>query len=279
MTTHSPWPPFPGPSLHFVFLLCLYHLLRVLAHDDQIVIENTDPRISYLPSVCNNTGTLASPTCTAPWQVVAFTGAKSGTVTSTFGPTSVGGNLIPQLFLVIRGTSFVLTTSSVSNATVNVTVLASPSNVFVSTTFDSSAGSISTVGLPSDQDVTLALTYIPSPNGEPTRLDIDSIVVYGVDQRQTSLTPTPLPSSSSLPSFIVPAPSTTTSTVQPHSSLAQSKGTIVSESLAGFFGLILILMSIYMLHRWRRRRRSRSSEGVEMPVIDKGQETMTRNQP
>ena len=107
----------------------------------------------------------------------------SGTVTSTFGPTSVGGNLIPQLFLVIRGTSFVLTTSSVSNATVNVTVLASPSNVFVSTTFDSSAGSISTVGLPSDQDVTLALTYIPSPNGEPTRLDIDSIVVYGVDQR------------------------------------------------------------------------------------------------
>ena len=55
--------------------------------------------------------------------------------------------------------------------------------MFVSTTFDSSAGSISTVGLPSDQDVTLALTYIQSPNGEPTRLDIDSIVVYGVDPR------------------------------------------------------------------------------------------------
>ncbi|KAF8475297.1 hypothetical protein DFH94DRAFT_119168 [Russula ochroleuca] len=227
MTTHTPWPPFPGPSLRFAFLLCLNHLLCVLAHHDQIVIENTDPSISYLPSVCNSTGTLASSTCTAPWQVVSFTAATSGTVTSTFGPTSVGGNLIPQLFLVLRGTSFVLTTSSVSNATANVTVLASPSNVFVSTTFDSSAGSISTVGLPSDQDVTLALTYIQSPNGEPTRLDIDSIVVFGVDPRQTSLTPTPLPSSSSLPSFIVPAPSTTTSTVRPHSSLAQSKGTIM----------------------------------------------------
>ena len=61
--------------------------------------------------------------------------------------------------------------------------MASPSNVFVSTTFDSSAGSISTVGLPSDQDVTLALTYVQSTDGEPTRLDIDSVVVFGVDQR------------------------------------------------------------------------------------------------
>ena len=117
-------------------------------------------------------------------QVVAFTSATSGTVTSTLGPTSAGGNLIPQLFLVLRGTSFVLTTSSVSNATANVTILASPSNVFVSTTFNSSAGSISTVGLPSDQDVTLALTYIQSPDGKATRLDIDSVIVFGgVGQR------------------------------------------------------------------------------------------------
>jgi hypothetical protein len=69
MTTHTPWPPFPGPSLRFAFLLCLNHLLCVLAHHDQIVIENTDPSISYLPSVCNSTGTLASSTCTAPWYV------------------------------------------------------------------------------------------------------------------------------------------------------------------------------------------------------------------
>src|SRR6266478_3909174 len=161
MTTHSPWSPFLGPSLHFVFLLYFYNTLRVLAYplDVQIVttIENTDPRISYLPSVCNSTGSTASSTC---------------------------GDLIPQLFLVLRGTSFVLTTSPVSNATANVTILASPSNVFVSTTFNSSAGSISTVGLPSDQDVTLALTFIVSPNGVATRLDIDSVVVFGAsDQR------------------------------------------------------------------------------------------------
>ncbi len=114
--------------------------------------------------------------------MVAFPGATSGTVTSTLGPTTAGGNIIPQLFLVLRGISFVLTTSSASNATVNVTILASPSNVFVSTTFNSTAGSISTVGLPSDQDVTLALTYIQSPDGEATRLDVDSVVVFGADQ-------------------------------------------------------------------------------------------------
>lgn len=114
--------------------------------------------------------------------MVAFTSASSGTVTSTLGPTSAGGNLIPQLFLVLRGTSFVLTTSSVSNATANVTILASPSDVFVSTTFNSSAGSISSVGLPYDQDVTLAVTYIQSPDGTATRLDIDSVLVFS-DQR------------------------------------------------------------------------------------------------
>ena len=208
MTTHPPWSPFPGPSLRFLFLLHFYHPLRVLAYQITTTIENTDPRISYLPSVCNSTGAVESSTCNDPWyvglctkyrfilvycfiwftcssrQVVAFQGATSGTVTSTLGPTSAGGNLIPQLFLVLRGASFVLTTSSLSNATANVTILASPSNVFVSTTFNSSAGSISSVGLPPDQDVTLALTYIQPPDGEATRLDIDSVVVLGeVGQR------------------------------------------------------------------------------------------------
>lgn len=114
---------------------------------------------------------------------MALAEASSGTVTSTCGPTSSGGNLIPQLFLVLRGTSFVLKTSSVSNATANITVLASPSNVFVSTAFNSSAGSISAVNLPPDQDVTLAVTYISSQNGVPTRLDIDSVTVSSEDER------------------------------------------------------------------------------------------------
>ncbi|KAI0295375.1 hypothetical protein B0F90DRAFT_1751200 [Multifurca ochricompacta] len=269
MTTHLRWPPFPSPSLHFIFLL-LTRQPRVHA---QIVttIEDTDPRISYLPSVCNNTGVVPSSSCTAPWQVVVLPGASSGTVTSTHGPTSSGGGLIPQLFLVFRGAFFILSTSPASNATANVTVLASPSNVFVSTAFDSSAGSISTVNLPPDQDVTLAVTFIPSPDGEPTRLDIDSVTVFSQDESHTSLTSTPLPSSSSLPSFIIPAPPTSTSTPRPHSSLAQPKGTIIGESLAGFFGLILILISIYTLRRWGLRRILRSrEEEVEMQTRDKG---------
>lgn len=264
MTTHPPWSLFPGRSLHCLFFL-LSHGHRAYA-EIVTTIENTDPRISYLPSVCNNTGVSPPSSCTAPWQVVVLAGASSGTVTSTFGPTSTGGNLIPQLFLVFRGTSFVLSTSSVSNATANVTVLASPSNVFVTSTFDSSAGSILAVDLPPDQDVTLAVTYIPSQNGAPTRLDIDSVTVLSEDESHTSLTSTPLPSSSSLPSFIIPAPSTPTPTPtsRPHSSLAQPKGTIVGESLAGFFGLILILISVYSLRRWRGRQRARTTEGFQM---------------
>jgi len=271
MTTHPPWSLSPGPSVHY----CLFFLLSLgcRAYAEIVTtIENTDPRISYIPSACNNTGVSPSPSCTSPWQVVVLAGASSGTVTSTFGPTSAGGNLIPQLFLVLRGTSFVLSTSSASNATANVTILASPSNVFVSTAFNSSAGSISAVNLPPDQDVTLSVTYISSQNGAPTRLDIDSVTVLSKDESHTSLTSTPLPSSSSLPSFIVPAPSTPTPapTSRPHSSLAQPKGTIVGESLAGFFGLILILVFVYTLRRWRGRQRARTVEGFQMRARKKG---------
>jgi hypothetical protein len=102
-------------------------------------------------------------------------------VTSTFGPNAASGNIIPQLFLTIRGSSFILYTSSLSNATANVTVLASPSNVFVFTNFDSSTGSLSAVDLPVDQDITLAVTYVESSDSEPTRLDIDSVVVTSPD--------------------------------------------------------------------------------------------------
>jgi len=115
--------------------------------------------------------------------VEVLAGASSGNVTSTFGPTSAGGDIIPQLFLVLRGNSFVLRTSSISNATANVTVLSSPSNVFVTTIFNSSAGSISAVNLPPNEDVTLAVTYISSQNGTPTRLDIDSVTVFSQDKR------------------------------------------------------------------------------------------------
>ncbi|KAH9962625.1 hypothetical protein BC827DRAFT_1197091 [Russula dissimulans] len=244
--------------------------LRVITN----TIENTDPRISYLPSVCDSTSVLPSSTCAAPWQVVSLSSATSGTVTSTLGPTSAGGDLIPQLFLVLRGTSFILTTSSLSNATANVTVVASPSNLSVTTTFNSSAGTISTVNLPSDEDVTLSVTYLQSSDGEPTRLDIDSVTVYSPDRSHTSLTTTPLPSSSSLPSFIIPAPSASLPASRQHSSLSQPKGTIVGESLAGFFGLILILIAVYVLSRWRRRR-SLSAEVAEMRTRYKGKETMS----
>ncbi|KAI0272792.1 hypothetical protein BC834DRAFT_858383 [Gloeopeniophorella convolvens] len=270
MTTSPRLQHFPRlPRIPHLIFFVLSHQSRARA-EIVTTIENTDPRISYLPSVCNNTGSSPSPSCTSPWQVIVLAGASSGTVTSTFGPTSAGGNLIPQLFLALRGTSFVLTTSPISNATANVSVTASPSNVFVFTTFDSSAGTISAVQLPADQDITLAVTYVPSQDGTPTRLDIDSVTVFDEDESHTSLTSTPLPSSSTLPSFVIPAPPTSTPSPHPHSSLAQPKGTIIGESLAGFFGLILILIGLHTLWRWRRRRKLRSGDDIEMRTRRKG---------
>jgi hypothetical protein len=65
MTTH---PHFPGLPLRFVFLF--YHQLRVLAL--VTIIDNVDPRISYLPSFCSNTDRSSSSTCNAPWYVEAL---------------------------------------------------------------------------------------------------------------------------------------------------------------------------------------------------------------
>ncbi|KAI0051018.1 hypothetical protein FA95DRAFT_1479261, partial [Auriscalpium vulgare] len=93
-------------------------------------------------------------------QVLVDPNASSGTVTSTIGPSPADSALIPQLFLILRGTSLVLRTSALSNATANVTLTASPSGLFVGTTIDSSLGSVSAVNLPADEDVTLSVTYV-----------------------------------------------------------------------------------------------------------------------
>ncbi|KAI0322801.1 hypothetical protein OF83DRAFT_1167293 [Amylostereum chailletii] len=173
-------------------------------------------------------------------RILDLPGASGNSVTSTTGSSS----LPPQLFFVVRGTSLTLRTSALSTASANLTLTASPSGVTLTTSFNASAGSISAINLPSAEDTTFALTYIA-----PGRLDIDVITVQAQDASQTSLTTTPFPTSSTLPSFIIPG-------------LAQPVGTIVGESLAGFFGLILLGAAVYELTRWRRRRRRSMSAGA-----------------
>ncbi|KAI0058977.1 hypothetical protein BV25DRAFT_1829532 [Artomyces pyxidatus] len=254
-------PIYPHYARHFFVLSALY-----LAANARIVvtIENTDPRIAYLPSVCND---FSQTNCTAPWQLLALPGASSGSVTTTSGPVPAADDLLPQLFLTLRGTSLVLRTSTLSNATANITLTASPSGLSVTTTLDSSEGSLSALNLPPDQDITLTLTYIPSANG-PTRLDIDSVTVWAQNSSETSLSPLPLPSSSFLPSFVVPAPTATPSHHEAH--LVQPKGTIIGEALAGFFGLILIAAGMVSFVKWKRQREARDTEAFELRTRRKG---------
>ncbi|KAI0034456.1 hypothetical protein K488DRAFT_37743, partial [Vararia minispora EC-137] len=93
-------------------------------------------------------------------QIVPLAGASSGTVTTTSGPQNASLSIIPQLFLSLRGTSLTLRTSSISNATANITLTAQPSGTTLTASFNTSSGAISAVNLPPNEDMTLALTYI-----------------------------------------------------------------------------------------------------------------------
>ncbi|EIM86678.1 uncharacterized protein STEHIDRAFT_22627, partial [Stereum hirsutum FP-91666 SS1] len=98
-------------------------------------------------------------------QILPLSGSASGTVTSTFGPSSSSSSnsslsILPQLFLTLRGSSLVIHTSTLSNATANITLSASPSGTTISTTVDTSVGSISAVGLPEDEELTLSLIFV-----------------------------------------------------------------------------------------------------------------------
>ncbi|ETW79071.1 hypothetical protein HETIRDRAFT_323457 [Heterobasidion irregulare TC 32-1] len=181
LTPSSPRHP---SLLLFAFVVWLGLTSEAVHAQVVVTIENTNPQISYFPSVCNVTGDQTrSAACDGQWQILPLAGASSGSVTSTYGPSPATDNIIPQLFLVLRGTSFVLRTSTSSNATVNVTLTANPSRLDISTIVDSSLGSVSAVDLPVNEDLTVALTYIPRPDGAVTRFDIDSITVTAADSK------------------------------------------------------------------------------------------------
>jgi hypothetical protein len=84
---------------------------------------------------------------------------------------------------------------------------------------------------------------------------------------QTSLTSTPGPTSSAIPTFLPTSPTASSApSPQPKHRLAQPVGTIVGETLAGFFGLILLIfISLFIITRYRRRRHKRISASMTSP--------------
>jgi len=125
--------------------------------------------------------------------------ALGAEVTSTNGPDSAVGDIIPQMFLSFRGQSpysplhsmieydtshtgsaIYIHTSSQSTATVNVSVSSPSVAVHTGAQVNSSIGWISAVGLSEDVAFTITMTYVPdsiSPDGDGGHLGIRFIIL------------------------------------------------------------------------------------------------------
>jgi len=242
---------FPFPFAPFTFLLVRLSLFSyppvTFAQSlYDVSIPMISPQIVYTPFLCN--ASTLSQTCNGAWELTNQTGTL---LVSTTGPDPTSTNIIPQLFFSFRASMIHLTTSSLSNATVNVTV--STDDIVLSRLFDSAVGFFTVSKLLESITTTLTLSYIPGPS--PTRLDISSLVLSVVNvSATTSFFPTPsLPLSVPAPTFIslsttIPAPS-------PSLQTTPGKRTMIAEAvgLTVGLGLGLTMFSVIAMYLWRRR--------------------------
>ncbi|KAI6164507.1 hypothetical protein EDD17DRAFT_1474363 [Pisolithus thermaeus] len=172
-----------------VLSLCLSAALISRTRAQQTVtLSSTDPDIIYNPPLCPSSDVTSG--CTSPWQLVNDP-SVSTTVISTSGPIPQAGNVIPQMFLTFQGntslplcissSSLYLYPSPLSNATVNFTLTAEPSDTSITSMVNTSISIIMAVGLPLTQMTTLGVTYIPGDL--PTRFDVESITLVVANAR------------------------------------------------------------------------------------------------
>ncbi|KAF5379405.1 hypothetical protein D9615_006494 [Tricholomella constricta] len=253
-------------------LILLSFPIRTQAQSSQrnITVPSDAPQIVYTPFVCDvssgsaNTGK----ECDGAWQVISL---KDATFVSTNGPAP-GVDIVPQMFFRFRGanpqssklsrntdilwrskaSAFYLSTSSLSNATTNITV--SNNGTTSAAAFNSSVGIVSVYNLPESTISTVAITFIP--DASPTRLDIGDIILTVAGEPVTSIIfPTEtLPPTASLPTFGTPSPTSAPTPVQASSNrrlIAQAVGITLGLSL----GLTTVAVLLYVFWRHRRRRR------------------------
>lgn len=236
----------------FVPSLCLSTALISQTRAQQIVtLASTDPDIIYNPSLCPSSN--ATSDCVSPWQLVNDS-SVSTTAISTSGPIPQAGNVIPQMFLTFQASSLYLYASPLSNATVNFTLTAEPSDTSITSMVNTSIGVINAVGLPPTQMTTLGITYIPGDL--PTRFDVVSItlVVANASETASYLPSLVLPPSSTPPLFT--ASSSPTST---QSSSGVSEVTILGATLGSVLGGLVILVVVLSVALYRRRVKSRTA--------------------
>lgn len=235
-----------------VLSLCLSTALISQTRAQQIVtLASTDPDIIYNPSLCPSSN--ATSDCVSPWQLVNDS-SVSTTAISTSGPIPQAGNVIPQMFLTFQASSLYLYASPLSNATVNFTLTAEPSDTSITSMVNTSIGVINAVGLPPTQMTTLGITYIPGDL--PTRFDVVSItlVVANASETASYLPSLVLPPSSTPPLFT--ASSSPTST---QSSSGVSEVTILGATLGSVLGGLVILVVVLSVALYRRRVKSRTA--------------------
>ncbi|KIM90232.1 hypothetical protein PILCRDRAFT_1576 [Piloderma croceum F 1598] len=196
------------------------------AHLHNITLESTAPEIVWSPALCNVS--LNDSNCISAWRVSEdVLGAE---ITSTNGPDSVTGDIIPQMFLSFRGSAIYIRTSPQSTATVNVSFSSPSVAMHTDAQVNSSIGWISAVNLSEDVAFTITITYVPnfgSQDGDGGRLDIQFIIltVSNISAISSFLPSMALPSSSTPP---ISSPSQVLTTTP--STRRQSKGAIIGES-------------------------------------------------
>ncbi|KIM68200.1 hypothetical protein SCLCIDRAFT_1209616 [Scleroderma citrinum Foug A] len=163
------------------------------------------------------------------------------------------------MFLTFRASSLYLRTSPQSNATVNFTLTAEPSDTTITTTVNSSIGVIMVIDIPANQTTTLGVTFIPGTS--PSRFDVESVTLVVANASATSsYLPAPsLPSSSSPPVF---TPSATSSPA----SNSSKKLTIVGATLGSILGVFIILVVGLVAALYRKRRQATKGSTSQMSL-------------
>ncbi|KAI6006658.1 hypothetical protein F5J12DRAFT_721093 [Pisolithus orientalis] len=231
-----------------VLSLCFSTTLISQACAQQIVVlSSNDSDIIYNPPLCSSSDVVSG--CTSPWQLLNDSSAST-TVISTNGPIPQAGNVIPQMFLTLY-----LYPSPLSNATVNFTLTAEPSDTSITSMVNTSINIITAVGLPLTQATTLGITFIPGDL--PTRFDcrIHHIGCTSSSVATASYLPSPLlPSSSSPPLF---TSSSTPTSAQTSSGV--SEVTILGATLGSVLGGFVILVIVLSVALYRRRVKCRTA--------------------
>ncbi|KAH0836840.1 hypothetical protein J3R83DRAFT_8625 [Lanmaoa asiatica] len=222
--------------------LCL--LLPALAQQN-VVLSSTDPDIIYNPPLCSSSSSVAG--CTSPWQVSNDT-IPGSVVVYTNGPIPQAGNVLPQIGN--QPSTLYLRTTPSSNATVNLTLTAEPTDVSITSELNTSISLIVAVNIPETQTTTLGVTFLQGDL--PTRFDIESITLTVANASATSsFLPSPsLPVSSSPPTVV----SSPTVSSTPSTGASSNEGTIIGAVLGGVLGALSLVIAFLVIYRYRKRQ-------------------------